>query len=466
MPSNQLTSSYRDPAGFVFNKDGVIYRQINKVAEEEYGLLKSSGLYDRLVAKKLLVSHIEVKNLKGMPVDKNRLVIIRPEPVPFISYPYEWSFPQLRDAALLTLRVQKLALEHGMILKDASAYNVQFIGKKPIFIDTLSFAKYEDGQAWEGYRQFVEYFIVPLALAHYSTEQALTMLQTYLEGIPLSLAVGLLPKKAKLKKGIFAHVYLHERSQRKHQGSGNKAASAPTRKVSKFALNGLMSSLEASVRAMKPPKVATEWGEYYEFTNYNDKAFKDKAKLVESYLGLLKTKPKTVWDIGANNGEFSEIAAKHGAYVIALDIDAKAVAANYLRHDKLDNMMLPLVQDVAVPSPGIGWELAERSSLLDRGPADVVFALAVVHHLAIGRNVPLPKIAEMMSKIGKNIIIEFIPKSDSKVKHLLASRKDIFPNYNPESFETAMGSYFKLIKKTQISQSQRWIYLYTELKQS
>ncbi|MDB5183136.1 MAG: hypothetical protein JWO47_920 [Candidatus Saccharibacteria bacterium] len=464
MLPNQLASSYRDPAGFVFDLDGTIYRQINKVAREEFDLFISSGLYDALVAKGLIVSHTEVKDLKKFKPDSNRLAVIKPEPIPFISYPYEWSFPQLRDAALLTLKIQKLALEHGMILKDASAYNVQFIGKKPVFIDTLSFAKYEEGQAWEGYRQFIEHFLIPLAVAHFSTEQALTMLQTYMEGIPLSLAVGLLPKKAKFKKGLLAHVYLHERSQRKHQGSGTKAADAPTRKVSTFALNGLMSSLEASVTALKPPKAATEWGEYYEFTNYGDKAFKDKAKLVDSFLGQLNKKPQVVWDIGANNGEFSEIAAKRGAYVVAWDIDAKAVAANYQKHDKLDGLMLPLVQDVAVPSPAIGWELNERMSLVERGPADAVLALAVIHHLAIGRNMPLPKIASLMNRIGKSIIIEFIPKSDSKVKHLLASRKDIFPDYDIEHFEMAMGAHFKLASKKQISHSERWLYLYTNKK--
>ncbi len=462
MRISPLASSYRDPAGFVFELDGTVYRQINNVAQAEFELFNSSGLYDVLVTKKYLIPHIEVKNLKGIKDDAERFVIIKPEQIPFISYPYEWSFPQLRDAALLTLKIQKLALKHGMILKDASAYNVQFIGKKPVFIDTLSFAKYEQGQAWEGYRQFCEHFIIPLALAHFTTEQALTMLQTYLEGIPLSLAIGLLPRKARFKKGLLAHVYLHERSQRKHQGSGTEVASIPKRKVSAFALEGLMSSLEACVGAMRPPKVSTEWGKYYEFTNYNNTAFKDKSKLVEGFLGQLKSKPKVVWDIGANNGEFSELAAKHGAYVVAWDIDAKAVANNYQRDDKYSDMMLPLVQDVAIPSPAIGWELNERQSLINRGPADVVFALAVVHHLAIGRNVPLPKIAELMNKIGKNIIIEFIPKSDSKVKHLLASRKDIFPGYTLENFEAAMGSYFKQVAKKQISHSERWLYLYTK----
>jgi len=223
-----------------------------------------------------------------------------------------------------------------------------------------------------------------------------------------------------------------------------------------------MASLESSVKALKPPKNQTEWGEYYEFTNYNDQAFKDKAKLVSSFLGQLKNKPKLVWDIGANNGEFSELAARMGAQTIAWDIDPKAVAANYERHDHYGDIMLPLVQDIVSPSPSIGWELKERLSLNDRGPADVVLALAVVHHLAIGRNLPLSKIAEMFSGIGKNVIIEFIPKSDSKVQHLLASRPDIFPNYTTEDFEMAMAVHFKLQTKNRISNSKRWLYLYTK----
>ena len=461
MRIDPLASSYRDPAGFVFEHDGTIYRQINTAGQEDFEFFTNSKLYQELVDKKLLLPHAEVNNLKGLSPDKNRFAIIKPRQIPFVSYPYEWSFPQLKDAALLTLKIQEVALKHGMILKDASAYNVQFIGKHPVFIDTLSFAKYEEGKAWEGYRQFCEHFLVPLAIAHYSNQQSLAMLQTYLEGIPLSLGVGLLPKKAKWKKGLLGNIYLHERSQRKHQGSGTKSASAPTRKVSKFALTGLMSNLESAVKALKPPKNETEWGDYYEFTNYDKKAFTDKAKLVQSFLGKLKSKPKLVWDIGANNGEFSELAAKQGAYTVAWDIDPNAVASNYKRHDEYSELMLPLLQDIAMPSTATGWELRERMSLLERGPADVVFALAVVHHLAIGRNVPLPKIASMFKSIGKNIIIEFIPKEDSKVQHLLASRPDIFPGYTQEDFETAMGAHFKLAEKQQIANSKRTLYLYT-----
>jgi hypothetical protein len=462
MEEGALTSSYRDPAGFVFMHGGNTYRQINKRAEADFTHLHTSGLYEALIKEGLLVSHTEVA-LKNLPADPERFKVIRPAPIPFISYPYEWSYGQLKDAALLTLRVQELALKHNMILKDASAYNVQFVGKRPIFIDTLSFAIHTEGEGWEGYKQFCEQFLAPLAIAHFTQELSLQMLQTYLEGVPLSFAVQLLPKRARFQKGLLPHLYLHARAQARAQGSGTEAARVSRRKVSMFALNGLMASLNAAVKALRPPKTKTEWGEYYDFTNYSDKAFKDKARLVEGYLKDIKTPLKMVWDIGANNGAFSELAAKQGAYTIAWDIDPKAVMANYQNQTdtEVSAHMLPLVGDIARPSPAIGWALDERSSLFQRGPADVVLALALIHHLAIGRNVPLDKIATMLQKLGKHIIIEFVPKEDSKVQHLLSSRTDIFPHYTPEDFEAAMAAHFKLIKKTKINHSERTLYLYS-----
>jgi predicted nicotinamide N-methyase len=455
-------SSFRDTAGFVFTWKGAIYRQINQAGQVDYELMKSSGLYKDLIDKGLMVAHKEV-SASGLNPDPKRYKIIKPEVIPFISYPYEWSFAQLRDAALLTLRIQQIALRHGMILKDASAYNVQFIGKKPIFIDTLSFAKYEEGRGWEGYKQFCEHFLGPLALTHFASPDVIRLLATYLDGIPLELTVSLLPAKARLKKGLLSHLYIHKSAQRRHQGTGDQAASKPVRRVSKFALQGLHASLESSVRALKLPAKKTEWDEYYSFSNYTDKAFQNKRRALEKLLAEISPKPKMVWDLGANNGAFSSVAAEAGAYTIAWDIDPKAVNANYLNRKKpeTDQLMLPLVQDIAIPSPAIGWGLTERHSLLERGPADVILALALIHHLAIGRNVPLAQVAELLARVGKHVIIEFVPKDDSKVQHLLASRKDIFDDYTIEHFEAAMKKHFPHVKKKQIGGSKRWLYLYS-----
>jgi ribosomal protein L11 methylase PrmA len=454
-------SSFRDPAGHIFTVGDKLYRQVNTAGQADYDLTMSSGLYDQLVKQGLLVAHTEVQQTgSGTTVYK----VIQPERIPFISYPYEWTFSQLKDAALLTLKIQKIAIEHGMILKDASAYNVQFIGRRPVFIDTLSFKKYEPGEAWEGYRQFCEHFLAPLALARYSSYDALKLLRVELEGLTLELATKLLPKRARLHGGLFSHLYLHNASQKKYQNIAAEkgTGSVKQRKVSPFALQGIISSLESSVKKLRPPQQKTEWGDYYTFTNYSEKGFEYKRTLVKQMLDSVKPKPQMVWDMGANNGEFSVIAADSDMYTVAMDIDPLAVERNYRAkaNDQQKANMLPLVQDCINPSPANGFMGKERDSLFERGPADVVMALAIIHHLAIGRNVPLERLAELFAQLGKHVIIEFVPKGDSKVDILLASRRDIFTDYDSTHFEAAMSKHFKLITKEPIKQTKRTLYLY------
>jgi ribosomal protein L11 methylase PrmA len=458
------SGSFRDPAGFVFTIGGTVYRQINRAGQADYDHFMKSGLYDALAKAGLLVAHKDVNKLAGLNADKNRYTVIQPEAIPFISYPYEWSFDQLRAAALLTLRIQKLSLEHGMILKDASAYNIQFIGNKPIFIDTLSFAIYKPGQAWEAYKQFCEHFVGPLALAHYATPDLLKMQRVYLDGFPLGVTASLLPRRAKLKAGLLSHIYMHRKSSLRHQGNQVANSTASPRKVSNFALQGIIGSLESTVRKMRPPTRKTEWGDYYSFTNYSDTAFKEKRAVIHELLDSVSPKPKMVWDVGANNGEFSELAAEMGAYTVAFDIDEIAVTRNYRGGDKprkpeVANKLLPLVQDLTNPSPGLGWNAEERSSLKDRGPADAVFALAIIHHLCIGKNIPFAELAEFFGSVAKHLIIEFVPKEDSKVQILLSSRTDIFSEYDAEHFEKAMAAHFKIVQKVPIKDSKRTMYL-------
>lgn len=454
-------SSFRDPAGHIFTEDGKVYRQINQAGKADYDQTMESGLYNELIKAGLMVAHKEVKHAGN---GKNVYKVIQPTAIPFISYPYEWTFAQIKDAALLTLKLQKMALAHGMILKDASAYNVQFIGRQPIFIDTLSFKKYESGEAWEGYRQFCEHFLAPLALARYSSYDALKMLRVELEGVTLDLATKLLPRRAKYRAGLFSHLYLHNASQKKYQNiaSDKGTAAVSKRKVSPFAMQGIIGSLENSVKKLRPPQAKTEWGDYYTFTNYSEKGFEYKRTLVKSMLDSVKPKPQIVWDMGANNGEFSVIAAESDMYTVAMDIDPLAVERNYMAkaNEQQAANMLPLVQDCINPSPANGFMGTERDSLFDRGPADVVMALAIIHHLAIGRNVPLDRLAELFAKLGKHVIIEFVPKGDSKVDILLASRPDIFADYDIEHFEAAMAKHFKLVTKEPIKQTKRTLYLY------
>lgn len=454
--------SFRDPAGFIFTHQGTVYRQVNAVSKPDYDHFMKSGLYKQLSQKGYIVSHTEVKKLAGLPSDKNRYKVLQPENIPFISYPYEWSFDQLRAAALLTLDILKVSLEHGMILKDASAYNIQFVGNRPIFIDTLSFATYKPGQAWEAYKQFCEHFLGPLALAHYATPDLLKIQRAYLDGIPLAITSKLLPKRARLNTGLLSHIYLHHTSSKRYQGNQVTNSTASQRKVSNFALQGIVGSLESTVKRMRPPTRKTEWGDYYSFTNYSDTAFKEKRKLVRQLLQEVTPQPQLVWDVGANNGEFSEVAAEMGAYTVAFDIDEIAVTRNFRsqRDATVAEKLLPLVQDLTNPSPGLGWSEQERASLSGRGPADVVLSLALIHHLAIGNNIPFPELASFFASIAKNLIIEFVPKQDSKVQILLSSRTDIFPDYDEKHLEAAMAEYFTMVKKLPIKDSERTLYLF------
>jgi ribosomal protein L11 methylase PrmA len=459
--SQPHAGSFRDPAGFVFTEGDKLYRQVNQAGKDDYELFMSSGLYQNLVDDGLLVAH---KETKKQPAGELGYKVIEPEKVPFLSYPYEWSFSQLKDAALLTLQVQQRALNHGMILKDASAFNVQFIGKQPILIDTLSFMKYTPGEPWEGYRQFCEHFVAPLALARYTSLDVLKLLRVDIEGISLELACSLLPGKTKYKPGLLSHLYLHNAAQKKYENTASERSDHQVKKrsVSTFALKGIVASLERTVQKLEAPKQHTEWGDYYTFTNYSDTAFAKKRTIVDDMLASVSPKPNMVWDIGANNGEFSVLAANRDIDTVAFDIDPIAVDRNYrASSDEVQRQrMLPLVQDVANPSPGLGFMGTERESLFQRGPADVVMALAIIHHLAIGRNLPLPRLAEFLAATAKHVIIEFVPKGDSKVDILLASRRDVFAEYDAEHFEAAMSEHFKLVKKTPISKSKRTMYLY------
>lgn len=452
---NRLGASFRDPSGFLFQKEGTLYRQINKSFKENFDLLNSSGLYKKLVDEDLLIPHKEVDKKEAVTSEVYK--VIRPKKIPFISYPYEWSFSQLKDATLTTLKIQQLAIEHGMSLRDASAYNIQFLNGKPILIDTLSFEKYEE-KPWVAYKQFCQHFLAPLALMSYVDVDLNKLSRVNIDGIPLPLTSKLLPLKTKLKPGLLIHLHLHASSQKRH---ADKGAGIQTKniKLSKRSMLGLIDSLEGAVKGLKWNPKGTEWGDYYEGNlNYLPASLRYKANLVEKFISVVK--PKTVWDLGGNTGLFSRIASDKGIFTVSSDIDPAAVEKNYRTVvGKGEKNILPLLIDFTNPSPSIGWANKERDSFLDRGPTDVCLALALVHHLAISNNVPLEKLAEFFSSVGKHLIVEFIPKEDSQVQKLLATREDIFPNYTREGFEKSFKTFFNIKKTEIIKGSKRTLYL-------
>jgi len=458
-PEGVLPSSFRDPAGRVFRHDGVLYRSIRGPGRPHYDTLKSSGLYKELVAANLLVPHEEVS--LGSDAPEDGATIIRPEEVPFISYPYEWSFSQLQDAALATLEIEKRALRSGMTLVDASAYNIQFLRGRPILIDTLSLRQAVEGEPWTAYRQYCQHFLAPLALMSLRDVRLAQLLRVYPDGIPLDLAATLLPLSSRRRPSLLLHVHLHARSQKRYEG---RDAPMARRTISRQALLGLVDSLESGTRRLRWRASGTEWADYYDETNYSPEGMAAKEKAVEQFAADVR--PRTVWDLGGNVGTFSRITAKAGAMTVSFDIDPACVERNYLAvRAGREAHILPLLMDLTNPSPAVGWENRERMSLLERGPADAVLALALIHHLAIGNNVPLEMAARFFARAGRSLLIEFVPKSDSQVRRLLVTREDIFDEYTREGFERAFGEQFEIARRISLADSERTLYI-MERKQS
>jgi len=450
--TDRVPGSFRDPSGFLFTQNGILFRQINRVYEKDYTRLMDSGLYAKLTKAGLLIPHEEKDQVETG--NESAFKIIQPERVPFISYPYEWSFSQLKDAALATLSIQKRALKLGMSLKDASSYNIQFVHGKATLIDTLSFEIYKEGEPWVAYKQFCQHFLAPLALMSYRDVRLSQLLRVYIDGVPLDLASELLPGKTKFNFGLLTHLHLHAGAQKRYS---DKVVTPRRGRVSLQAMTGLIENLENTVRKLIWHPAGTEWGAYYDDTNYSDTAFEHKRQLVREWVSEIN--PRVVWDFGGNTGVFSREAALSGAFTISIDFDPAAVDRNYrmVKQNKEKNM-LPLVLDLTNPSPAIGWDHAERESFSQRGPVDMVLALAVIHHLAISNNVPLLKLAEYFAARCKTLVIEFVPKSDSQVQRLLATREDIFPNYTPEGFESSFREWFEIQKTELIRESERTLY--------
>jgi ribosomal protein L11 methylase PrmA len=455
MNNARQVASFRDPSGFVFREAGVLYRQVNRSYAGDYDHLLNSGLYQNLTAVGLLIAHEEAALERARTEEAYK--VLQPQQIPFITYPYEWSFSQLQDAALLHLRILRRALRHGMVLKDCSGYNVQFHRGKPIFIDTLSFERYQEGEPWVAYRQFCQHFLAPLALMSYRDIRLGQLLRVHLDGIPLDLAAALLPRRTVGVLPLLLHIHLHAASQRRSAGGGAKPPSS--RRFSRQALDGLSDGLLSAVRRLTWRSATTGWTTYYEgMHNYSEQAAAQKKEIVARWVERMQ--PQTVWDLGANTGLYSRIASSRGIETIAFDLDPGSVERNYhtVREQK-ESHLLPLLMDLTNPSPAIGWANAERMSLAQRGPADLALALALVHHLAIGNNLPFDYIAGFLHQVCQALVVEFVPKSDGQVQQLLRSRKDIFPDYSEAAFVRHFSTYFRVIETVPLCDSERKLYL-------
>jgi ribosomal protein L11 methylase PrmA len=447
----QHPASYRDPCGFVFLHSGHIYRAVLPAGKTDYEMLMQSGLYQKLVDGGLMIFHEEVGDNTLHPA---AFKVLEPQQLSFWTYPYEWSFHQLKDAALLTLKLITTGLKHGMMLKDATAYNIQFVGGKPMLIDTLSFEVYEEGQPWQAFNQFCQHFLYPLLVFRKCPELTPGMLMAYPDGLAASLTASLLPWCSRISWNNQLYVYLAASLGKKQRGSKG------TYRISKQKILQNVAQLKGYIQGLEPKKEKTIWNNYYDETILSDAYLENKKAVVADVLKHLRA--KRIVDAGCNTGAFSFIAAISALEVIAFDFDAASIDNLYqhARQRGTRNVHM-LVSDITNPSPSLGWDNGERSDLKERvAGADMVLALALVHHLALAKNIPLSFISSFFGAVTKKwLLIEFVPKSDPKAQILLQSRKDIFEDYNQAHFEAVFQQHFSIEKRIELQHSDRVLYL-------
>ncbi len=445
-------ASFRDPSGFVYEKDGILYRFVSSAYQSAYDLLQSSGLADELIKQKKLLPFTEINENHTSRADWYKT--LQPQLLPFVSYAWEWSFDQLKDAALTTLSICSAALKKGMILKDATHTNIQFVNGRAKLIDTLSFERYTEGEPWVAYRQFCECFLNPLLLAAYKGMEVHKLLLSYPDGVPAASTANLLPFKTKLKPVVYLHVHLHANLS----GKADVSTTKQTKKVTLKNMEQIIQSLHDCISSLTLPTQQTTWNNYYDETILSDQYLSEKKKLVAAWLGEMNY--TSVIDLGANEGEFSLLCKKE-ALVVATDFDSACINSLYtkLKAEKLQHI-IPLIVDLTYPSSSLGWANAERTAFFKRKTFDLGFALALIHHLAIAKNISFNQIALFFSDICNELIIEFVPKTDPKVKGMLQWRKDIFELYTEEQFEKSFGEHFLLKKKTAVPGSERTLYYY------
>jgi ribosomal protein L11 methylase PrmA len=449
--------SFRDPSGFVYESGGEIYRSVTAHAIDAFEAVWSSGYLQQLIAKGMLIDaeRVDTRHIEGAAA-----VLHHPR-LSLISYPYEWCFRGLKSAALLHLDVQLDALERDIVLSDASAYNVQFVGCRPIFIDHLSFRPYKEGEFWIGHTQFLEQFLNPLLLRAFLGVPHNAWYRGQLEGIPSTELNQLIPFGAKFSVNVLSNVTLPARLQaRARRMSADALDRVRNARLPRTSYRALLSRLRNWIEKLAPHKTDNStWQRYEDFRTYGTEELDAKRAFVGDFVA--KTKPHQLWDVGCNTGEFSELALEAGATeVIGFDYDQGALDLAFARGNDRDLKFLPLFLDAANPSPSQGWAGEERKALADRGAPDALLALAFIHHLAIARNIPLPNVLQWLVGIAPRGVVEFVPKEDSTVQTMLKLREDIFPNYTQEHFIEALSCEARVVKESRITSSGRTLVWY------
>jgi hypothetical protein len=443
--------SFRDPDGYIFQKGGETFRSIvnpnSPILQTKY-----QAFFQAAVEEQLLLDYRKVPKTDADPADA--IALIKPISLPIVTYPYEWSFSQLKDAALVTLELNLLALSHGLTLKDATAFNVQLYGNRMTFIDHLSFEPSDGRMPWRPYSQFCRHFLSPLVISSYLDIHINRLFRVYIDGIPEQVTVALLPLRSFLNPTIFLHIFLHTFFIKKSFRAGT---STPIKQTGAHQAD-LLSQLKAATSSLEPAKQTSTWSNYYENTNYNELAFREKINVVANIFS--NERFSVVWDIGANDGTFSRVVAPFSDLVLSLDLDHNATDGNYIENRRLGHTSVyPLVFDITNPSPGIGFANSERSSLNWRSSPDAILLLALLHHLCISHNLPFSHLAEYFHSFDCAVVVEFVDREDSQVRRLCDSKGELADWYTREEFERCFAQRFRITSRVDLSDSCRSIYL-------
>ena len=440
--------SFRDPGGRIFQSGQAILRAIMPSAADSFAKVSEAGVLRRLADQGKIVDFADVSAEQRLGATEASFVLSHPR-IPFISYPYEWSFGLHRAAALFHLDLQLSLLEEGFALSDATAYNIQFQGPRPIFIDHLSVRPYVEGEIWVGHRQFCMQFLNPLLMWSLLDVQPNHWFRGSLEGIAPEDLTKLLPLRSKLSWTVLTHVAAQAALQTRSVKAATGSQAYRSAKLPRNGFEGILRGLRSKIVKLAPPSHHTVWGDYAGRNSYGSPEAEAKARFVKEMVSAIR--PKLMYDLGCNSGDYSKAALDAGAEkVIGFDFDHGALEIAFDRAHSENLDFLPIWLDAANPSPAQGWNQAERKGLGGRADAQALVALAFIHHIAIGRNVPLDMATDWILSLAPAGIVEFPHKSDPMVQTLLAQREDIFPHYEKDVFEKLLGERARIVKSVDV----------------
>ena len=456
--------SFRDREGRVFYVEGEVYRALSAAALEHWRHLQGSRFFSAALSSGHVVATGEAEGVEAPPAgdDARRWAgVLRHQRIPFVSYPYEWSFSMLRDAALLQLDLLLAALQEDFVLKDSSPYNVQWLGTRPVFIDVASFERLAKGEPWIGYLQFCQLFLYPLMLTAYKDLPFQALLRGRLDGIEPEEADALMSLRDHFRRGVFAHVHLQSRLKRRYANRDESVrAEVQKRGFPKQLIVNNVRSMRALVARLQWRRARSEWSEYGTDHSYSEGDHRAKEAFVRR--AAEASGGQLLWDLGCNNGRFTRIAAASFEAAVAMDGDQLAIDRLYLSlkqsQERSDRNILPLVNNLVDPSPRLGWRGLERKSLEDRGRPDLTLALALIHHLVIGANVPLAELVAWLAELGPRLVIEFVGKEDAMVRKLLLNKVDHYADYDQGFFEQQLRRHFRLEERLELQSGTRTLY--------